>query len=193
MRITESRIRQIIREETSGLLKENEDFDPNTGMPSSVRGVAMRLKGILSKASVSGNDSKLVKLALDALDPAQLAAAKWLQVILNEINNEAVGAEMLRGRNVAFADTARRMGQEAQVMRDRQKIVSYDPDTGKPVYGEGRRRDLSEGRSPSSVFEEIRDICDEALMNKSLGVKAGMATSYKLQIMRALSNLSGDR
>jgi hypothetical protein len=46
-------------------------------------------------------------------------------------------------------------------------------------------------RPPMRVFETIRSICDEALMNKSLGVSPRIADDYEQQIKDELRKLHG--
>jgi len=61
------------------------------------------------------------------------------------------------------------------------------------VQDEIRQR-LVEMRGPapaSRVFEAIRNICEEALMNKSLGVSPRIAEDYEQQIKNELMKLGG--
>lgn len=48
---------------------------------------------------------------------------------------------------------------------------------------------LQEGSSPSVVFNKIKDICEDALSNKSLGMKSAVAERFAGRIRDALKDL----
>jgi hypothetical protein len=62
------------------------------------------------------------------------------------------------------------------------------------IIQEEAQRSLVEMRGPAApmrVFETIRSICDEALMNKSLGISPRIADDYEQQIKEELRKLHG--
>jgi len=191
MRINESSIRRIIKEEARKLLSESEDFDGSTGMPSSLSGVATKMRQFLNAAagSASPADKKLVGFILKAIDPYDLKSRSFLQLVLNEVNFEATEGEFRKGQQARDQEATAAARQRSQADLTRRKIKSFDPDTGKPIYAEGRLQEMRGPRPAQQVFNEIRSICDEALMNKSLGVKPSMADSYAKDIRRKLDEL----
>lgn len=192
MAITESRIRQVIREETSRLLTEGEDFDGVTGMPSNPSGVAIKLRNILAavdKGKLSNVDRQVLDSTLKAIDPGNTASNSFLQQILGQINFKAVEVDRRSARAELEKDLAQRASSQRQADQTRRGIKSFDPDTGKPVYSEARHRHLREGASASSVFNRIKDICEEALMNKSLGMKPAIATRFADRVKDALKDI----
>lgn len=196
MRINESSIRKIIKEEARKLLSESDDFDGSTGMPSSLSGVATKMRQFLNAAagSASSADKKLVGFILKAIDPYDLKSRSFLQLVLNAVNFEATEAESRVGRQSRDQEATAAAGQRSQSDLARRKIKSFDPDTGKPIYTEVR---LQEMRGPrhdvQQVFNEIMSICNEALMNKSLGIKPSVADGYAKDIHRKLDELIGSQ
>lgn len=191
-RITESRIRQVIREEAGRLLREGEDFDGETGLPATPNGVAIKLRGILStvdKSRLSEADRKLLGIIMKVIDPGDLKSAGFLQSVLGQISFEAGEVDRRKARAEADADLSRRIGAERQADMARRGIKSFDPNTGKPIYSEGRARRLQEGSSPAGVFNRIKDVCEEVLMNKSLGMKPMVADGAAERIRNALKDL----
>lgn len=188
MKISEKGILQIIREEATRLLRESEDFDGNTGMPSTPNGVAIKMKSILSAAQsgLTGNDRKLVNYILNAINPGDLDSAGFLQLVLQQINNEGVKLELMRARAKAQIDAGKRAGVERVADLAARGIKSFDPDTGKPVYSEGqtnRTSPIQEARAPGylnpqQTFREIKKLIDEALMNKSFGIPGRTTDGY---------------
>lgn len=195
MRISESAIRRIIKEEARKLLSESEDFDGNTGMPTSLNGVATKMRQFLNSAvgSAGAADKKLIGFILKAIDPYDLKSRSFLQLVLNEVNFEVVQGEERKGQQSRDQEANAAAGQRAQVDLARRKIKSFDPDTGKPIYAEGRLQEMRGPRPAQQVFNEIRSICDEALMNKSLGIKPSVADSYAKDILRKLDELVGSQ
>jgi hypothetical protein len=192
MRISEATIRQVIREEASRLLTESEDFDGNTGMPSNPSGVAIKLRNILAavdKSKLSNVDRQVLNFTLKAIDPGNTAANSFMQQIIGQINFSAVEVDRRRAKSELETDLARRQGAQRGADQARQGIRSFDPDTGKPIYSESRRPHLREGASASSVFNRIKDICEEALMNKSLGMKPAIAARAADRVKDALKDI----
>lgn len=195
MRISESSIRKIIKEEARKLLSESDDFDGSTGMPSSLSGVATKMRQFLNAAagSASSADKKLVGFILKAIDPYDLKSRSFLQLVLNEVNFEVTQGEERKGRQSRDQEATAAARQRAQVDLARRKIKSFDPDTGKPIYTEVRLQEMRGPRPAQQVFNEIRSICDEALMNKSLGIKPSVADGYAKDIHRKLDELIGSQ
>ena len=77
----------------------------------------------------------------------------------------------------------------AQSAGDEVKMRQLDQNTASWGIDEGRRRHLREGASASSVFNRIKDICEEALMNKSLGMKPAIATRFADRVKDALKDI----
>jgi hypothetical protein len=72
---------------------------------------------------------------------------------------------------------------------DEAKMLQLDQNTEKWGIDEARRRHLREGASASSVFNRIKDICEEALMNKSLGMKPAIAARAADRVKDALKDI----
>jgi len=72
---------------------------------------------------------------------------------------------------------------------DEAKMLQLDQNTEKWGIDEARRRHLREGASAASVFNRIKDICEEALMNKSLGMKPAVATRAADRVKDALKDI----
>jgi hypothetical protein len=195
MKINESRIRSIIKEEARRILSESDDFDGNTGMPSSLNGVATKMRQFLNAAAGSAGaaDKKLIGFILKAIDPYDLKSRSFLQLVLNEVNFEAVQGEERKGQQARDQEAAAAAGQRFQADLSRRKIKSFDPDTGKAIYAESRLQEMRGPRPAQQVFKEIMSICDEALTNKSLGIKPSVADSYAKDVRRKLDELIGSQ
>lgn len=72
---------------------------------------------------------------------------------------------------------------------DEQKLNQLDQNTARWGIDESNRRRLREGSSPSSVFNRVKDICEEVLMNKSLGMKPSIAEDAAERIRNALKEI----
>jgi len=129
-----------------------------------------------------------LKTAVDIdMDPAGRdhtpSEKKWIESVVGETYRQASAHAGRRGGFDPRQSMGRHFGPPVKGMNEIRRIVRGET-----------HRSLVEMRGPEApmrVFETIRSICEEALMNKSLGVSPRIADDYEQQIKDELRKLGG--
>ena len=135
MRITESTIRRIIREEAKQVLSEG-DFDPETGKPTSAAGIAKKVQNILSAvdmSKISDADKELLNIIFSEI--AMTGGEQFANRLLEKSKfsqKELADQSQKLALTTATMNATNRAAKDASDFRKSQGI-SFDPNTGKRV------------------------------------------------------------
>ena len=238
MRISESRIRQVIKDEldkSNQYLKQKSDNAATAGTTPAKKPIMVAIrdeKGNLIrvpelealkyfqthaaetnrkadelqkelKVQQAQNDEELKSIASRHGETAKqnherelVRAKKAIEIghIFGRVSTRIV-KQAMRLKQAGKEDDVKAMIQLGNTLTaahsagDEVKMRQLDQNTASWGIDEARRRHLREGASASSVFNRIKDICEEALMNKSLGMKPAIATRFADRVKDALKDI----
>ena len=135
MRITESTIRRIIREEAKQVLNEG-DFDPETGKPTSAAGIAKKVQNILravDMSKLSDPDKELLNIIFSEI--TMTGGEQFANRLLEKSKfsqKELADQSQRLAHTTAMMKTVNSAAKDASDFRNSQG-VSFDPNTGKRI------------------------------------------------------------